>query len=316
MNSLTQLKPKCLCPGDTIGIITPASPGNLESAKQGILWLENQGFHVKLGKSVNQADGYLAGTDAERATDIHDMFAAPDVDGIICMRGGYGTMRLLEQLDYSLIQCHPKVFVGYSDITALHTSIGQRTGLVTFHGPMVSSDIGNDLTDYTGNALLRAITSAEPLGLIDNPPLFQAPEFIVPGIAEGSLTGGNLSLITSTLGTPYEINTQGKILCLEDVGEEPYRMDRMLTQLLLAGKLQEAAGIVVGVCADCDPKTDDKPPSIQLEEVLKERLGNLKKPVLYQLHFGHTENQVTLPFGVTAILDTNGLSITETATSC
>lgn len=316
MNSLTQLKPKRLCPGDTIGVITPASPGNLESAKQGILWLENQGFHVKLGKSVNQADGYLAGTDAERTADIHDMFAAPDVDGIICMRGGYGTMRLLEQLDYSLIQCHPKVFVGYSDITALHTSIGQRTGLVTFHGPMVSSDIGNDLTDYTGNALLRAITSAEPLGLIDNPPPFQAPEFIVPGIAEGCLTGGNLSLITSTLGTPYEINTQGKIFCLEDVGEEPYRIDRMLTQLLLAGKLQEAAGIVVGVCADCDPKPDTKPPSIQLEEVLQERLGNLKKPILYQLHFGHTENQVTLPFGVTAILDTNGLVITETATSC
>lgn len=314
MNHPPQRKPKRLYPGDTIGVITPASPGNLESADQGILWLEKQGFHVKLGKSVNQANDYLAGTDAERAADIHDMFAAPDVDGIICMRGGYGTMRLLEQLDYSLIQCHPKVFVGYSDITALHTSIGQRTGLVTFHGPMVSSDIGKDLTEYTGNALLRAITSAEPLGLIDNPPLFPSPEFIVPGIAEGCLTGGNLSLIASTLGTPYEINTQGKILCLEEVGEEPYRMDRMLTQLLLAGKLQEAAGIVMGVCADCDPMPDAKSPGIQLEEVIQDRLGSLKKPVLYQLHFGHTENQVTLPFGVTARLDTNGLVITETAT--
>jgi len=314
MNSISQIKPKRLYPGDTIGVIAPASPGDLDSSMAGVSWLGEQGFRVRLGMNVDQTLGYLAGSDNQRAADINAMFASPEIDGIVCLRGGYGTMRLLDLLDYDVIRTHPKVFVGYSDITALHLSIGQRTGLVTFHGPMVSSDMGKGLSDYTWDSFSRAITTSEPLGAVINPSNVDPPEFIVPGRTRGYLTGGNLSLITGTLGTPYEIDTRGKILCLEEVGEAPYRMDRMLTQLLLAGKLQDAAGIVVAVCNDCDDKDDS--PSFTLEEVLRDRLGGLSKPVLYNLHFGHTTEKATLPLGAMAILGTDigGLVVIETAT--
>jgi muramoyltetrapeptide carboxypeptidase len=315
MNSISQIKPKLLRPGDTIGVIAPASPGDLESALAGINWLKECGFQVKLGETVNQkTSGYLAGTDAARASDINAMFASAEIDGIVCLRGGYGTMRLLDLLDYNIIQAHPKVFVGYSDITALHISINQRTGLVTFHGPMVASDMGQDLSDYTWDCFSRAVFSREPLGLISNPPLSTAPQFIVPGTAHGYLTGGNLSLITATLGTAYEINTEDKILCLEEIGEAPYRIDRMLTQLLLAGKLHAAAGIVVAVCTDCDSAAE--PLDFLVKDVLLDRLGDLKIPVLCNLYFGHTTDKATLPLGITATLSNKagGLVITESAT--
>ncbi|WP_378956218.1 LD-carboxypeptidase [Pelosinus sp. sgz500959] len=315
MHSISQVKPRKLYPGDTIGIIAPASPGNIELSMAGVKWLEEQGFRIELGRTVEETLGYLAGSDADRAADINAMFASPQIDGIFCLRGGYGTMRLLELLDYEIIQSHPKVFVGYSDITALHTSIGQRTGLVTFHGPMVASDMGKVLSDYTWDYFSRTLMTSSPLGSVINPPLYLPPEFIVPGKAQGYLTGGNLSLIVSTLGTPYEIDTRGKILCIEEVGEAPYRIDRMLTQLSLAGKLQDAAGIVVAVCSDCD---EDDPPSFTLEEVLRDRLGKLNKPVLYNLYFGHTTEKATLPLGTMARLsserDVGGLEITESAT--
>ncbi|MBP2626137.1 MAG: ykfA [Firmicutes bacterium] len=313
MCSISQIKPKRLRMGDTIGVIAPASPGDIELTMAGIGWLEKQGFRVELGMTVEQTLGYLAGTDADRAADINVMFASPAIDGIFCLRGGYGTMRLLELLDYECIRTHPKVFLGYSDITALHISIGQRTGLVTFHGPMVSSDMGKGLSDYTGDCFFRAITTSEPLGAVINPSNVEPPVFIALGRAQGYLTGGNLSMIANTLGTPYEIDTCGKILCLEEVSEAPYRVDRMLTQLLLAGKLQDAAGIVVAVCEGCDM---NDPPGFTLEEVLRERLGGLNKPVLYKLHFGHTGEKFTLPLGAMAILDSEigGLDVIESAT--
>lgn len=313
MYSISRIKPKRLCPGDTIGVIAPASPGDLDLSMAGVSWLGEQGFRVRLGMNVDQTLGYLAGSDNQRAADINAMFASPDIDGIVCLRGGYGTMRLLDLVDYDVIRTHPKVFVGYSDITALHLSIGQRTGLVTFHGPMVASDMGKGLSDYTWDYFSRAITISKPLGVVINPPNLLSPEFIVPGRAQGYLTGGNLSMIVSTLGTPYEIDTCGKILCLEEVGEAPYRIDRMLTQLLLAGKLQAAAGIVVAVCEGCDM---DDPPDFTLEEVLRDRLGGLNKPVLYNLHFGHTAKKATLPLGVMTIFDSQigGLEVIETAT--
>lgn len=308
-------KPRRLRPGATLGVIAPAGPGSPEQAAAGLAWLEQAGFRIKQGATVSQELGYLAGPDALRAADLNAMFADPAVDGIICLRGGYGTMRLLELLDYDLIRQNPKVFVGYSDITALHTSIGQRAGLVTFHGPMVASDLGKEVSPYTWEYFLQAVTAPAPLGLLVNPPLAPAPEFIVPGTAAGPLAGGNLSLLAATLGTPYELDTTGKILCLEDVGEAPYRIDRLLTQLSLAGKLQAAAGIVFDVCADCEAEA--KPPSFTVAEVLAERLGNLGKPVLINLHFGHTADKATLPLGVNATLRTEdgGLVITEAATA-
>jgi muramoyltetrapeptide carboxypeptidase len=220
-------------------------------------------------------------------------------------------MRLLDLLDYALIQKHPKIFVGYSDITALHTAIGQRAGLVTFHGPMAASDMGRDKPSYTAECLWQALTSSEPLGPIFNPPSALPPEFLIPGKAEGCLTGGNLSLIAATLGTSYEMDTNGKILCLEDIDEAPYRIDRMLTQLLLAGKLQAAAGIVCDVFNGCN---DEEDPGFTITEVLKDRLGKLNKPVLINLYFGHTALKTTLPLGVKAKLnDKKGLVILEAA---
>lgn len=313
MHPISQIKPKKLCPGDTIGVIAPASPGDLELSMAGVRWLEEQGFQIELGRTVHQTVGYLAGSDAQRAEDINRMFASPQIDGIFCLRGGYGTMRLLDLLDYDVIRSHPKIFMGYSDITALHISIGQRTGLVTFHGPMVASDMGKGLSQYTWDYFYRALTASKSLGPINNPSLYLPPEFIVPGEAQGYLTGGNLSIISSTLGTPYEIDTRGKIFCLEEVGEAPYRIDRMLTQLSLAGKLQDAAGIVVALCTDCD---QEDPPDFTLDEVLRDRLGSLNKPVLYKLHFGHTAEKATLPLGVMAILGSGigGLEVIESAT--
>ncbi len=315
MKHIPILKPRRLSRGDTLGIIAPASPGSQEMADAGKRWLESQGFAVQFGKHTAARQGYLAGTDEARAADLHNMFASPDIQGIICLRGGYGTMRLLDLLDYDLISANPKVFVGYSDITALHTSIGQRTGLVSFHGPMLESDLAKDLPAYTSECFLQALTGTEPLGLIGNPPQTHSASFIVPGTAEGRLTGGNLSLIAATMGTPYEIDTVGKILCLEDVGEAPYRIDRMLTQLLLAGKLQAAAGIVVDVFAGCNDEGGNS--NVTVEDVLLDRLGNLDKPVLMNLHFGHTADKATLPFGIKARLGTTdgGLVITETATA-
>ncbi|CUH95525.1 hypothetical protein P22_1596 [Propionispora sp. 2/2-37] len=313
--NLAPIKPKRLSSGATIGVIAPASPGDTDQAAAGIAWLEERGFTVKTGISVNQTAGYLSGADALRARDINDMFASPAIDGIICLRGGYGTMRLLEKIDYELIRSHPKVFIGYSDITALHINIGQRTGLVTFHGPMVSSDMSKGLSEYTWDYFSRAILQNTPLGPVKNPVSALSSVCISPGQASGRLTGGNLTLVAATLGTPYEIDTYGKILCLEEVSEAPYRIDRLLTQLLLAGKLQQAAGIVFDVCAHCD--SEATPPSFTVEEVLRDRLSGLNLPVLYQLYFGHTEDKVTLPLGVSAILDTeqNGLIVTETGTS-
>ena len=314
MCSVSQIKPKGLYVGDRIGVIAPASSGDEKMVTAGIEWLEEQGFEVQLGKTVGESHGYLAGSDADRARDINAMFASPEIDAIFCLRGGYGSMRILDFLDYGVIRTHPKVFVGYSDITALHTSIGQRTGLVTFHGPMVASDMGKGLPDYTWDSFFQAVMADKPLGVIENPPLVPPPQFIAGGTAQGYLTGGNLSLLVSTLGTPYEIDTRGKILCIEEVGEDPYRIDRMLTQLLLADKLQRCAGIVVAVCSDCDK---DDPPSFTLEEVLKERLGGLGKPVLTNLYFGHTKDKATIPFGVRAILggEKGSLEIIERATT-
>ena len=295
-----RIKPRRLRPGSVIGVVAPAGAGDPALTDAGVCWLEERGFQVMLGKSVYKSYGYLAGDDAERAADLNDMFADPGIDGIVCLRGGYGAMRILDQIDYELIRRNPKVFTGYSDITALHLSIGQRAGLVTFHGPMAASDMGKDIPEYTAESWLRAVGEAVPLGEIAKPENALPPVCLVPGKGRGRLMGGNLSLLCATLGTPYEIDTRGAILCLEEVGEEPYRIDRLLTQLLLAGKLQKAAGIVFGVCSGCE---GEKEQDFTLEEVLRDRLGGLTVPVLHSLHFGHTPEKATLPLGVEAQLD-------------
>lgn len=240
------------------------------------------------------------------------MFRDSEVDAIVCSRGGYGTPRVLPLLDYDAIIRHPKVFVGFSDITALHVAIRQRTGLVTFHGPMVASDFSQvHVDDYNWPWFEKAVMHSDPVGRIAMPPQLPGAECVVPGRAAGELMGGNLSLIAATIGSPYQLDPTGKIVLLEEVGEEPYRVDRMLTQLELAGFWKKAAGLVIGESVGCEPSNPENP---SLLSVLKDKLGKLSIPVLYGLPLGHGERKATVPVGVRASLDaTQGILSIEDA---
>ena len=302
------IKPKALKPGDTVGLITPATyvsdPDRIALAERTIRYFD---LKSKMGRNVRKRSGYVGGSPEERLADLHDMFRDPDVKAVFCIRGGYGSAHLLDRIDYDLIRRNPKIFLGYSDITSLHLAIHKRTGLVTFHGPVVLSRF----TGYTQKHFRAALFEAKPLGALTNPleseqlrPL-HVLRTVRPGKARGQLTGGNLSLIAATMGTPYEIETKGKILFIEDVGEQPYEVDRMLMQLRLAGKLQAAAGIIFGECSECVPRQFQ--PSFEstfsLGEVIDAMLGDLKIPVLSGLTIGHTTDQLTLPLGLMASLD-------------
>lgn len=299
--------------GDTIGVVSPASPVKPEALDRGIDKLKSLGFQVKLGKHAYAKHGYLAGSDRERAEDLNAMFRDPEVDAIICSRGGYGTPRILPYLDYDAIARHPKIFVGFSDITALHVAIRQRTGLVTFHGPMVASDFSQaHVDDYNWPWFEKALMHAAPVGMVEMPSQLPRTECVVAGRAAGELMGGNLSLIAATMGGPYELDPTGKIVLLEEVGEEPYRVDRMLTQLELAGFWQKAAGLVIGESVGCEPSNPENP---SLLAVLRDKLGKLSIPVLYGLPLGHGERKATVPEGIRASLDAEQgiLSIEEAA---
>ncbi|MFN9743314.1 MAG: LD-carboxypeptidase [Acidobacteriota bacterium] len=302
------LRGRRLKPGDTVGLISPATPVSdpdlLQKAERTINYF---GWKVNWGRSVGKKSGYFGSSVAERVTDLHEMFADPAVDAVFAIRGGYGSSQILDQIDYELIRKNPKIFVGYSDITAMHLAIYQKTRLVTFHSPVPLSPF----TKYTQRHFLRAITEAVPNGVVTNP--VESNELrpqhplrtIVPGKATGPLVGGNLTLISTLMGTPYEIDTRGAIFFIEDVGEEPYRIDRMLTQLRLAGKFDQAAGVIFGECSDCTP-SDFRPfvaAGFSLGEVVDAILGPLKIPVLAGMTIGHTAEQLTLPLGIRATLD-------------
>jgi muramoyltetrapeptide carboxypeptidase len=309
-NSFAQqpVRPRALRPGATVGLITPSSyvsdPDRLALAEHTLRFFD---LKPKFGKNVRKRTGYLGGSIDERLEDLHAMFADSSVDAVFAIRGGYGAAQLLDKIDYELIRRNPKIFLGYSDITALHLAIQKRAGMITFHGPVTLSGF----SEYTQKNFRRALFLDTPLGLVANPP---EPNAIRPshtlrtvrgGRARGRLVGGNLTLISSLMGTPFEIDTRGKILLVEDVDEQPYSIDRMLTQLRLAGKLDEAAGIVFGECSGCRP-ADWRPSfesTLSLGEVLDEILGKLKIPVLSGLTFGHTADQLTLPLGAMASLD-------------
>jgi len=304
----TIIKPPRLLPGDTVGLISPASAA-FESAtiREGVETFQSLGFKVKTGKHIKEKYGYLAGKDENRVADLHQMFKDEEVNAIVALRGGYGSMRLLNLIDYDLIKKNPKIFIGYSDITSLNLGIYHKTGLVTFHGPVAISSFSK----YTQDYFLKIVSSTEPIGAILHPepdnPLRPTAHLntIRSGRATGKLVGGNLTLFTALLGTPYEVDTKDAILFLEETGEEPYDVDRMLTQLLLAGKLDRVAGIVFDKCPNCKP-SDYKPAfynTFSLEEVLEDRLEKLNCPVLYGLNVGHEADKPTLPMGIKVTLD-------------
>jgi muramoyltetrapeptide carboxypeptidase len=297
-------KPAVLKKGDMIRAVAPASTERDPAAlSKGLAKLRELGFNVSLGDCVRKLRtwGYLSGTDQQRAEELNEAFRGDNVDAVFCVRGGYGTPRILPYLDYDLIRSNPKIFLGYSDITTLHITMNQKSDLVTFHGPMIASDIGSEFTDYTEKWFLRATTSPEPLGEITNPIDGPIIKTINDGEASGKLVGGNLSLMVKTLGTTYEIDTKNKILFIEDTDNPPYGIDGNLTHLWLAHKLQDAAGIIVGEITKCEPHEPE--PSLTLWDVLKDRVGSTGKPAIYGLCCGHGTHHSTLPIGVEARLD-------------
>ncbi|MFV5338265.1 S66 peptidase family protein [Bacillus paralicheniformis] len=303
--SQLNIAPQRLMQGDTVGVIAPSSPPVPEKLDRAVRFLKELGLEVKVGRSAIERHGYLAGNDEERLEDLHDMFEDRSVKAVICACGGYGTARIAENIDYRLIKSRPKIFWGYSDITFLHTAIRQNTGLITFHGPMLSSDIGNKdvhpLTRRSFRQLFQKMTltyteELSPLETLGN------------GAAKGELVGGNLALLVTTLGTPYEIDTKGKLLFIEDVDEEPYRIDRMLNQLKMAGKLSDAVGILLCDFHNCSPKKRGE--SLTLKEVFQDYIAAAGKPALSGFNIGHCSPNIAVPVGAQAVLDADKKQLT------
>lgn len=304
------VRPPRVRPGDTAAIISPA--GNLVGngdVEQAMASVRELGFKPKLGANVGSRWGYLGGRDSERISDIHDAFADPEVKLIFALRGGYGSSRLLPMLDFDLIKRNPKAFVGFSDNTSLILALNMFSNMVTFYGPNAHFD----WTNYTRENLTRMISNHNPAGIMHSPvasngrPL-HSHTTIVPGSARGPLIGGNLSLIVQTLGTPWEIDTRGKILFFEDVNESPYRIDRMLTHLWLARKLQVAAGFAIGHITVHRDRRDD----LDLAAVIRDRFEPLGKPCYSGMATGHVSNILTLPLGVQVEIDANRGVMTTT----
>lgn len=292
------IRPKALERGDVIGLVAPASPFSREAMHQGMEALESMGFSLRYDESIFEGGAFLAGDDERRAGELMAMFADAGIDGIFSVRGGYGSARILDRLDADVIRKNPKVLVGYSDITALLNYLLQKAGVIAFHGPLVT-EMGR-MDGPTSDAMLRAVTSTEPLGAIRIP----GPGRIRGGAAEGPLVGGSLTLIANSLGTPYELDTSGKILLLEEIGERPYRVDRLLTHLRMAGIFDDAAGVVLGEFVDCtEPDSEGGNHGVPVEEILGDVLDRFDGPVLAGLPVGHGRTNITLPLGVHVRLD-------------
>jgi muramoyltetrapeptide carboxypeptidase len=302
------LKPPALKKGDVIGIVSPASsPDDFTRIEQGVKYLESLGYRVKLGKHIFKRYGYLSSTDDERADDLNEMFADEKVKAIICVRGGYGTPRLLDKVDYNLIKKKPKIFVGYSDITALQLAIFKKTGLVTFSGPMLAVDIYSNFDSFAEDFFWRILTSREKKIEIKNPNGVEL-NTLKSGKATGTLLGGNLSLIASIMGTKYQPSFNGSVLVIEDIGEEPYRIDRYLSQLKNSGVLYKINACILGQFTDCAPKEPEK--SLTLEQIFNDYLGNLRIPVISNLSYGHIPQKLTLPLGARVRVDAKRQKIT------
>lgn len=310
---MNPIRPPRLRPGDTIGIVTPASPMIPERLVKGIAYLQERGFKVIQGEHVYAQRGYLAGTDQERAADLNRMFADPEVKAVFCSRGGYGVSRLLERIDYQALRANPKIVVGYSDLTALELAIWQEVGLVTFSGPMVAVEMGKGIHPFTEEHFWRMLTAAGANGPLPHPE-GQTLTCLRPGRARGRLLGGCLSLIAPLMGTPFMPDLEGAILVLEDIDEEVYRIDRYFAQFRSAGILDRIAGLVFGTFINWEPSETDKP-FLTLEQVIDDYVSDLPIPVAAGLAYGHGEAKVTLPIGVQAELDADQgtLSIVEPA---
>ncbi len=303
------IKPKRLIKGDKVGLISPGSYITEEQLNESVENLESIGLKAYYTETILKKYGYLAGTDKERAEDINRMFADKNIKGIFAARGGYGCARILPLLDYDLIKRNPKILIGYSDITALLYGIYSQTGLISFHGPVGISTFNEYSNSHMKNILFEPHKNYTMTNLPEDENIIK---IINKGNAKGKLAGGNLSIVVTMIGTKYDVDLKDKIVFLEDVGEEPYRIDRMLTHLLEATNIKQAAGIALGVFKNCEIDKEDPEfeNSLTLQEVFNDRFGNLNIPVISGLSFGHISNKFTLPFGIEAELNTKTKSLT------
>lgn len=318
MTALTPIYPAVLRAGDTMAIVAPSGPVDVQSLERARARLVKRGFRVLVPDHIGRARGYLAGDDALRAEELMAAFLDDDVRAVVPARGGYGMTRILDRLDYDAIARHPKIVTGFSDITALHLAIHKHTGLITFHSPHPIDGWGSPgpPSELTDQAFWQAIGASQHDRKFENGSGYTLPlgnyagslKPLRDGVARGRLTGGNLSLVAALLGTPFEIETQGRILFLEEVDERPYRIDRYLSQLKLAGKLDSAAGVLLGHFSGCRAPADK--PSLSLDQVLQDYLGALEVPVLAGIPAGHHFDNITLPLNSIVEIDTRQRRVT------
>lgn len=302
--------PPLLKPGDTIMFVAPAGPPEGEMCERAKERIEGHGFHVRWRDDMFDVEGYLAGSDQRRADELMEAFADPEVDAIFCTRGGYGCMRMIDRLDFDKIRANPKIVLGFSDITALHAALNGRAGLVTFHGPGPASGLGAEKmpTEFTAEYFHKAVLAGETAGdgyTIDVPESAAHVTHFGAGKARGRLVGGNLSLVAALEGTLFAVDCEDAILVIEDVGEAPYRLDRMLRQLKLSGKLAQLRGAVLGQFTE-DYKREDKlteDDRFNTTGVLRQYFEHAGIPVLHNFPLGHVDQNCTLPLGAEAEID-------------
>lgn len=299
--------PKALKKGSRVALISPASEtSDSEFLKRMEARARAMGWEPVLGKYAGEKHAYFGGTDEQRAADVMWAFTDESIDGVVSMRGGWGCARILDRLDFEVIAENPKVLMGYSDLTALLIAVEQKCGFPTFHGPVVSSTD----SDYSTFWLDRAVGSGEGIGGWEAPelddPLFELTT-VVSGVGEGKLTGGNLSILASLCGTPWQNESEGRVVFMEDVEEAPYRIDRMLTQMIQAGCFKGCAGVLVGQFTRCDEKAPNS--EWKVADVIRDRLGGLGVPVLAGCPIGHVKEKWTLPLGVRVKLDAGAKSV-------
>lgn len=303
--TVAKMKANRLQAGDKVGVITPGSALSLEDFQKALDNIRSLGLIPVPAQYANQKYGFLGGTDFQRLSDLHEVFQNNDLKGVFCARGGYGTARIINHIDYTLIRSNPKVLIGFSDITALLNAIYRETGMISFHGPVGASEF----TDFTKSEFQQIVMNGSLLSLTA-----EGGYTIKSGSAKGKLVGGNLSLIAALVGTKYEINFKNKIAFIEEVGESPYRIDRMLTQLLDSGSLKYAKGIAFGQFADCDVDLDDPDYATKftLKQVLTDRCSRLNMPVFYGFKIGHVADNATIPIGITGLLDADNGKLEST----
>lgn len=306
-STIELIKPKALKKGDTIAVSAPASAVWDEAGvEKFIIILQNIGFNVVPGSSLKNKFGYFAGTAVERAEELNRFFADPGINGILSMKGGWGSAQLLDKLDYTVIKSNPKVFMGFSDITALLINIHKQTGLITFHGPVGNSTWNN----FTINSFNDCLIAANKIEYQSNSNIFYT---LYKGKAKGKCIAGNLSVLVSLIGTPFEPLWEQSILFIEEVKEEPYVIDRMLTQLKQSGAYKKLNGLVWGICSKCIAEEPEK--SFTLKEVLSKFAEEIKIPSFYGAAFGHIEDKLTLPIGISVSInaDVGSINFNESA---